>query len=243
MKEKLRVGGYARVVVDYRHGGQIGTVDSLTCKRDTFAVGLRFPDDPEIYGFQKNEVEPVSDPTQSASSTQTASSGSRGSTKRRLVEHWLLPTFVLLLGGYIGYMLGRTFTVPAPTAFWTEFGTPIATLGAGLFALVVGFAALSGVLTTSRGQQADNLAERWLTGRDQELARCWERFTWLAAASSRPTGAPVGADPGGFPPPVARLIIARLADDAQRQGDLTLAEALRTYILHSALQYAAVLKR
>lgn len=120
---------------------------------------------------------------------------------------------------FIGYMCGRTFAVPGSTDFWKAVGPPIATFGAGLCTLTVGFVAFFGVILSAHiGRRA--------TERMDQLARCWERFTWVVEQTS-------GSMPGGaaalFPPEVRDEVVRKLVSDAERLDDGTLLVALTEY--------------
>lgn len=56
----LAIDNVAVVIAsDLKHFGRIGTVKSLTEPSDGFDFGLKFPDDPDVYGFPGNDVVPV----------------------------------------------------------------------------------------------------------------------------------------------------------------------------------------
>jgi hypothetical protein len=47
------------IACDLKHFGRVGMVKSLTEPSDGFDIGLKFPDEPDVYGFPGNDVVPV----------------------------------------------------------------------------------------------------------------------------------------------------------------------------------------
>jgi hypothetical protein len=110
----------------------------------------------------------------------------------------------------VGYVLGRVAAVPLSTDFWKVAAQPLATFGAGVFALFAGVSALIGAhLISSRSQtdttrvldQHEDAAVRDVDQREAAAARdveqreraagsteLWRRFEWVADRVSEVNG-------------------------------------------------------
>jgi hypothetical protein len=90
-----------------------------------------------------------------------------------------------------GFVIGRATQIPFSTAWWKDFAQPVATSGAGVFALTAGLAALLGSHLISSRSHAATMID--IEHRDDaaKAEQLWKRFEWVVTSA-----APRNADDG-----------------------------------------------
>lgn len=92
-----------------------------------------------------------------------------------------------LLAAAAGFVAGRAYEIPFSTEFWMKFAQPLATFGAGVFALLAGGAALLGQHLSSRRVQRATMIDIQHRDRVGNVEQLWKRFEWVVTQSN-PTG-------------------------------------------------------
>jgi hypothetical protein len=139
---------------------------------------------------------------------------------------WSVRVVVILTLVGVGYVVGRAVEVPLSTEFWKSFGQPLATFGAGVFALIAGSAALLGAHLVSSRSHAATMIDVQHRDEAARVEQLWTRFEWVV---SRMTA--VGGDGESAIDEVqAATMVVSIRDAARKSNDDHLLTMLNVYL-------------
>ncbi|SLJ76247.1 Uncharacterised protein [Mycobacteroides abscessus subsp. abscessus] len=139
-----------------------------------------------------------------------------------------------LIGGVVGislaifgagFLAGRSWEVPGPTAFWTIAAQPLATATAGFFAIAAATVALYGVHVSNRESRARTDAEIKQRDIAAQIGELWKRFEWVVENVSKPVPESSAIDERQ-----ATDIVIAIRDAADSCGDTHLSQMLDVYM-------------